>query len=389
MKRFKYVLIVLIALLLTLTGCSLFNKENKTDPTPIVNPTNGQENPNTGTEDENNQGENNNSEQTGNEENNQGSENQNPGQTGGNTNNPGQTGGNTNNPGNSSGGNSGETVNIDFDLEYEGKRYKLKSNMESILLIGIDKMETNITGEGYRNGNVADFLILVVIDKNTGSEQAIHINRECMAPNKVLGVGGDSAGVKYQQICLAYTYGSGGSDSCINTCDAVSRLLNGITVDHYVRTTMDSVAIITDAVGGVTVTIPKDMTATDPAFVKGATITLDGTQALKFCRARSELGEGTNINRMVRQRQYLSALIRKMQSVSGMSSSIVAKISSHLVTDLSNSKLSSLLQSGIFAGANFYSLSGTYSYGNNGAQFAVDYDDMMKLVISLYYTEIK
>lgn len=278
---------------------------------------------------------------------------------------------------------------VDFDIEYNNKRYKLKSNMESILLIGIDKMETNVTGDGYRNGNVADFLVLVVIDHNTGSEQAIQINRECMVSNKVLGVGGDASGVKYQQICLAYTYGSGGSDSCINTCEAVSRLLNGITVNHYVRTTMDSVAIINDAVGGVSVTIPYDMTAVDESWTKGAVVTLNGSQALNFCRARQVLSEGTNINRMYRQRIYLQALIQKLQGNTSLSGSLVAEVSSHLISDLSNSRLSSLLSSGVLANSGyFHTLSGTYSWGNNGAQFAVDYDDMMSLVLRLYYTEV-
>ena len=50
------------------------------------------------------------------------------------------------------------------------------------------------------------------------------------------------------------------------------------------------------------------MTAIDPAFVQGRTLTLNGTQAESFVRARKSMEDDTNLARMARQRQYLGQL---------------------------------------------------------------------------------
>ena len=62
---------------------------------------------------------------------------------------------------------------------------------------------------------------------------------------------------------------------------------------------------VNDAIGGVDVDIDTDMTSLDPAFEAGSTVHLTGDQAEKFLRARMDVGEGTNKERMSRQTQYM------------------------------------------------------------------------------------
>ena len=60
------------------------------------------------------------------------------------------------------------------------------------------------------------------------------------------------------------------------------------------------------------------MTSENPAWVKGATVTLHGKEAETFVRSRMTVGAGTNEERMVRQAEYMRQAIKKMtQKISG------------------------------------------------------------------------
>ena len=113
-------------------------------------------------------------------------------------------------------------------------------------------------------------------------------------------------------MALAHTYGSGGSDSCLNAVKAVSRLLGGVKIDHYMTLTMDGVGKINNLVGGVTVTMLEDFSELDPAMKKGETVTLKGEQALLYVRTRQGIGDQSNLSRMERQRQYLESFYGKL-----------------------------------------------------------------------------
>ncbi|MCD8375356.1 MAG: LCP family protein [Oscillospiraceae bacterium] len=194
----------------------------------------------------------------------------------------------------------GEEETEDGDVYYNGAWYVENSNLETILLIGIDKFEDDLDQYGYINSQQADFLLLLIFDRESGDCTALQINRDIMTEITVLGVTGDQAGTVTAQLALAHTYGSGGSDSCVNTVKAVSNLLYGVDVDHYAAVTMDAVPIINDLAGGVTLTVMDDLTLYDEALVEGEEITLTGDQALTYVRARFYIADGTNLHRMER-----------------------------------------------------------------------------------------
>ncbi len=137
--------------------------------------------------------------------------------------------------------------------------------------------------------------------------EAIH-----MIPGWTHNIHGESAGTVFAQLALAHTYGTGKLDSCRNAAKAVSELLYGIKIDHYVSFTMDTVAAVNDMVGGVTVTITDDMTSVSPQMYKGATVTLQGDMALSYVRARGSLADSSNLKRMERQRLYVKELVGKL-----------------------------------------------------------------------------
>ena len=146
-----------------------------------------------------------------------------------------------------------EQMQEDKVLEYKGEDYVLKKDVETFLILGLDKMSQDTKGDSYNNNQQADFLVLMVFDNSAKTYSAIHINRDTMAEIEVLGLAGNKVGTVNSQIALAHTYGKGGTISNANTAKAVSKLLKDIKVNHYMSVTLDAVPIMNDLVGGVTV----------------------------------------------------------------------------------------------------------------------------------------
>ncbi|MEA5515065.1 LCP family protein [Nodularia sp. UHCC 0506] len=96
------------------------------------------------------------------------------------------------------------------------------------------------------------------------------------------------------------------------TAKSVSNLLNDVAIDRYIRINVLGVGKLIDALGGVTVHVPKDLRYQDDSQhlyinLKAGKQHLDGDQALQLLRFRhDELGD---IGRVQRQQMLIRALI--------------------------------------------------------------------------------
>ena len=191
-------------------------------------------------------------------------------------------------------------------FEYDGRIWEHEEyRYTTILFIGVDRPE--LESASLRAGGQADFLLLVAIDRIDHTVHTLQIDRDTIVPVQVYGAFGNPAGTREMQICLAYAFGSDPHMACRNTVLAVETLLGGVKIDHYVAVDMDGMALLNDALGGVTVTLDEDFTIYDPAMKKGATITLQGDQAAYYLRGRMNVGDGSNAGRMNRQRRFMQA----------------------------------------------------------------------------------
>lgn len=277
---------------------------------------------------------------------------------------------------------------LDENLIYAGKEYVLRDNIETLLVLGLDTYE-NDQSESYNNDQQADFLMLLVMDKENKTCKGIHINRDTIVEMNVLGVAGERVGTVTKQIALSHTYGNGREVSCRNTANAVSGLL-GITVDHYLSITMSAVPVYNDLVGGVTVEVLDDFTAMDASMAKGETVTLTGEQALLYVRSRQGLDDPTNNQRMKRQKQYLEGLYessrRCVEQQEGFVSKAALTMADHLVSDCSGNKLESLLTQ--LAEHNLdaiLNITGETVEGTEYMEFYPDEDSVMETVIDCFY----
>jgi LCP family protein required for cell wall assembly len=95
-----------------------------------------------------------------------------------------------------------------------------------------------------------------------------------------------------------------------STMDTISHMF-GLTLDGVAQTDMQVFPQIVDAVGGVTVNNPHEVyePAWDQTFPAGE-ITLDGANALRFCRTRKQDGDGARVHR---QHLVLQGILAKLQ----------------------------------------------------------------------------
>lgn len=276
-------------------------------------------------------------------------------------------------------------------LEYDGKEYVLKENVETFLVLGLDEFGGETDEDGFRNNKKADFLMLFVIDNDAKSFTAIHINRDTIADVNVLGVAGNKVNTVKTQITLAHTYGNGADVSCTNTANSVSALFKGMKINHYISATMNAVPIMNDLVGGVELEILDDFTSVDPALVKGEKIKLSGEQALSYVRARKDLEDSSNSARMTRQRQYINALYNAMKSSMDADSEFVARasleVADYIVSDRSVTQLQTLAEKfNQYEFAGVRDIDGELKLGEEFMEFYPDDKAIEELIIELFYS---
>ena len=283
-----------------------------------------------------------------------------------------------------------EDVNLVF---YNGNAYQSKDNIDTILVLGIDSEgPRQAVGDLNNNEQQADSLMLFVIDHDAQEYSILQIDRGTMARMTVLGSLGDFLRYEEAQICLAHTYGDGMLQSCRLTADAVSYLLQVTTIDHYMSLSMDCIEILNDQVGGVTVTIPADMTEVDPDWEEGAEITLQGDQAELFVRSRQSLSDDSNTFRMQRQRLFMQAWQEEAEERMAASDTfglqLISVLSDYMVSDMTANELSELSTTlSEYTPREIYTLDGETTMGEQYVEFYPSEESIRTTILELYYDE--
>ena len=182
-------------------------------------------------------------------------------------------------------------------------------NFDNYLIMGTDGSGNEEgSGEDFHNG-MADFLLVLSIDKTADTYTLIELNRDTVMMVPTLDENDEIKGYQYMQMCTAHWYGSTREAGCLNQVQAVSDFLGGIDFDGYYAISMYDIGKMNHAIGGVTVTLEDDLSKDDPAMKRGATLTLTDQQAEIYLRARMGVGKGLNTERMARQHTYLTAFL--------------------------------------------------------------------------------
>ena len=273
------------------------------------------------------------------------------------------------------------------EFYYDGAWYTQDTALETLLIAGIDKYSDQLAEtlelgkelEANINTQQSDFLMLLVLDKVKNTCTVLPLNRDTMTQINALGLAGESIGSFTGQLALAHTYGSGGMDSGYNTVQAVSDLLYGAKIDHFITLTMDAVALLNDLVGGVTVLVEDDFSNITDQLPQGQEVRLTGALALTYVRSRRSVADQTNISRMARQKTYLEALYKqlKTQPAEAFLTKTLLALSPYVVSDCSATVLAELYQE--ILNSNLTVLDAPEGEAALGEQFMEFYPDEQKL----------
>ncbi|MEO1690328.1 MAG: LCP family protein [Cyanobacteria bacterium J06631_6] len=217
----------------------------------------------------------------------------------------------------------------------------------NILFLGIKVISSDLEGKGieYEKQDVgyhhlvnsfdglSDSMLLLRFDPDAEKVSVLSIPRDTRVYIEGYGV---------RKINHANDYGGPAL-----TASVASELLGGIKIDRYVRVNVQGVEKLIDALGGVTVNVPKDMKYNDFSQhlyidLKKGIQHLDGDKAMQFLRYRYDgLGD---ISRVQRQQMLMRAAVEQTLKPATVIKvpKILSVIQSHLDTNLTVRELMAL-----------------------------------------------
>lgn len=284
-------------------------------------------------------------------------------------------------------------------IRYNGKTYQYRDNLTNILCLGIDSRDGIAKEKTPGKAGQADCVILAVLDDEAKTIQLINISRDSMVPVHVYATDGSYVEDRTEQLALQYAYGNGRDWSCQLMEQAVSDLFYGLPIHGYCALSMNSIASLNDAVGGVTVTVPEELAQLKPKlFTAGETITLKGTKANEFVRARAVQSPdvASNNKRIARQKAYAVAFVNQLKQGVKEDISLPVKLyqtaEKQMVTSISMDQavyLCTEYMNCSFDTDNIYTIEGEVTMGEKYAEFNVDDDALYQLILDVFYEEVK
>ena len=286
-------------------------------------------------------------------------------------------------------GESAGTAHASKTITRDGVDYFPRQDVTAVMVLGIDQYGPVESSNYYRNKGSADSVMLLVFDETTKECTVLYLNRDTMLNMDVLGVQGEYAGTTYGQLALAHTYGTGLEDSCENVKNTLMNFMHGLTVDYYVAMNMDTIPILNDAVGGVTVTVKDDFSKVNPTITMGE-LTLRGDQVIDYVRTRKDVGDQKNVTRMQRQQEYvdgfLKALMAKEQEDVDFAIGLYEQVAPYIVTDCSATTLSGMLDRyAEFALKEVVTLAGENIIEDGHYAFYVDEEKLDEMIVQIFY----
>lgn len=207
---------------------------------------------------------------------------------------------------------SGNITTIDPSAGLGDVRPAKENESMNILLIGSDSREGENASVGGESPGLADTTIVLHLSAGNSWATGVSIPRDSMVqmPDCVTADGTVRTG-GFRQFNSAYTIGG---PVCVQkTIEATT----GLHIDHFAVVDFTGFKQMVDALGGINVNVESAINDTHSKiyFEPGCQL-LDGKQALDYVRVRHGVngGEGSDLGRIKRQQQFLSAVVQEVTS---------------------------------------------------------------------------
>ncbi len=204
----------------------------------------------------------------------------------------------------------------------------------SILFIGIDQSEHR-DNEGHA---LSDALVLATLNKDENSVKLLSIPRDSYVYIPEVGYNDK----------ITHAHARGGSRA---TIDAVEGFLD-IPVDYFVRLDFHAFVDVVDALGGITVDVPYELTESDSYDRRDSIHLLPGEQqvngeeALALARTRKQ---DNDIERGRRQQMIMESILDKAVSIGSVNrlGNIIDAVGDNMATNLTFNEMTSFISYGI------------------------------------------
>lgn len=278
----------------------------------------------------------------------------------------------------------------------EGAVYEYNEDIMTFLCMGVDSRSGIEKEKTPGKAGQADAILMVVVNPRAEEINVIAINRDTMTNIEIYDTAGMYLEEEKGQITLQYAYGDGREKSCQLMEQSISELFYGIPIHGYGALDMQSIATLNDAVGGVDVTVLEDMTKFKWNWTKGAQVHLSGEDALLYIQRRDVSYLGTNLGRVERQKQYLTAyaeqLKKKIKEDVTFPVTLLGQIQKHMVTSLTVQEITFLADTLLgydFSVDNIISIPGESRMGEKHEEFYIDDAALKQIVIDVFYDKVE
>ncbi len=191
----------------------------------------------------------------------------------------------------------------------------------NILLMGSDvRSGANAKIGGKADGMRSDTTIVLHLSADRSRADLVSIPRDTLVDIPACKrSNGTTSNAEKGQFNAAFSIGSESgqvSDAAACAIKTVETNTN-LFISEYVVIDFAGFTKMVDALGGIPICVPNDMTSPKAGLnVKAGQQTLGGSTALAFARARTGtgVGDGSDTNRLGRQQQLLAAMVRQVQS---------------------------------------------------------------------------
>ncbi len=287
---------------------------------------------------------------------------------------------------------------IAYDVMYNDKMYVKNNDSVNIVLLGFDDMQ-----DRKDDGGNTDAIMVCNIGFESNDMKIISVPRDTWTKVNEYDRDGNLEFTYNQKINAAFMAASNPKDRYPNSLSAIEYLFEvdsmfDVDMDYYCSIDIKDVPKLCEAVDGVPIVLDVSM---DGIGSRGQTVVLDRLDAQYYLRDRSS-GDG-DLGRANRQRLFMIALAKKIQSMGGKNAALALydDVLKYIDTNLAIEQivaLASLLNDinvdsielctipGQTGGAS-YERPGSH-YGDYRSVYLVEKQDMEKLIIDTYYKEV-
>jgi LCP family protein required for cell wall assembly len=172
---------------------------------------------------------------------------------------------------------------------------------------GLTKAERKELRTGKDEGSQRTDTLMVIHIDDSGKSTLVSLPRDSYVTIPA-HIGLDGIAIEDRRNKINTAYGQGGAPLLVETVERNT----GLHIDHYMEVGFKGIRDITDAVGGVNMCVPANVTDENSGLnLLAGCQELDGRNALAYVRMRYADPKG-DLGRIERQQQFLSSVMKKV-----------------------------------------------------------------------------